>query len=44
MTRPDEHDSALPDLYEALRQNFGDDAIPDLMGAIYLDALDDDNA
>jgi hypothetical protein len=46
MSHPDDHDCALPDLVEALRQNFGDDAVPDLLRAARRDAfnalLDDD--
>jgi hypothetical protein len=41
MSHPDDHDCALPDLYEALRQNFGDDAVPGLLDAIWDDINED---
>ena len=41
MSRPDDHDCALPDLYEALRQNFGDKAVPDMLAALWDDIEDD---
>ncbi|NJP24498.1 MULTISPECIES: hypothetical protein [unclassified Microbispora] len=42
MSRSDDHDCALPDLVEALRQNFGDDAVPGLLDALW-DDVDDDS-
>lgn len=41
MTRPDDHDCALPALYEALRQNFGGDAADWLVAALWDDIEDD---